>query len=250
MLTDIRAVALRTVRHNDKTSILTAWSPSLGRLSIVMGAGDGKESRRRRALTMPLAMFEAVVDVRSTHGSELLRAREIRPWIRDEGVFDVASHPIRATVAMFVAEVLSVVTREGDADAALWALVVETVDCLSNGSAAMLANLPSAFLLRLTSVLGIEPDFGDFHEGMYFDMSEGVFRTSRPMHDRLLTPDESAFLARVRAAFVSYAHAGLIRLPRPVRNRMFDLLSEYFVLHNYPLDRLRSVEVLRAVFAV
>lgn len=237
---------MRTVRHNDRSDILTAWSPRVGRLSLVMGAGRSKESLRRRALTMPLSMFEVVVDVKGSN--ELLRPREIRAWSPSGRAADVTSHPVRAAVSMFIAEALSAVTREGDADPALWSLVVETVDAVANGSANALANLPVAFLLRLAAVSGIEPDTHSYRPGMEFDMVEGVFRTSRPLHDYRIGAEELAVAMKAAGILGSYSHLGLVRLPRAVRSRMLDDMLRYFALHHFPLDRLRSPDVLKAVF--
>lgn len=39
MYQTIHAIALRTVRHSDSTSILTAWSAEAGRIAILMGTG-------------------------------------------------------------------------------------------------------------------------------------------------------------------------------------------------------------------
>lgn len=249
MYTDIVAVALRTVRHNDRTSILTAWSPTLGRLSLVMPAGNGHESKRRRALTMPLSLFEGVVDVRGT--AELYRVRDVRVWSPGEGRRspDVASHPVRATVAMFVAEVLSVATREGDADPNLWSLVVETAQRTGDGTAHELANLPVAFLLRLGAVLGIEPDFTEYRGNRGLDMLEGVFRVTRPSHDDWIGAEESRPLAVFAASAAGYRHLGLVRLPRKVRARLLEGILRYYALHHYPLDKLRSLDILKAVFS-
>lgn len=244
--TDITAVALRTVRHNERSSILTAWSPRLGRLSLVMGAGNSAESRRRRALTMPLCLFEAVVSVRN--GTELLRPRDMRAWSSPGFHTDVTSHPVRSSVAMFVAEVLSVVTREGDGDPALWQLVVETTHCIASGNAAALANLPQAFLFRLISILGIEPDVHDYAKGKYFDMTEGIFRNTRPAGQYFLEPDEAAFAVRAAKAFRRYSHLGSVRIPRPLKRHMLERFITYFALHHFPLDRLRSLGVLQSIF--
>ena len=247
MYTNIVAVALRTVRHNDRSSILTAWSPSLGRLSLVMPAGNGPESRRRRALTMPLCLFECTVDDRGDN--ELMLAREMKSWGPEGYCPDVSSHPVRATVAMFIAEVLWVVTREGDADPVLWNAIVETVSCVAGSKGAALSNLPTGVLLRLANVLGIEPDFYDYRYGMGFDMIDGVFRTTRPMHDHWVANDDLRVLLTVNAALRDYRHLGLLHLSRNVRTRLMDGILRYFVLHHYPLDRLKSLDVLKAVFS-
>lgn len=247
MYTNIIAVALRTVRHNDRTSVLTAWSPTQGRLSLLMPAGKGRESMRRRAVTMPLGLFEGIVSQADAQG--LSYVKDVKPWARDGRVTDVSTHPVRSVVAMFVAEVLTVVTREGDADPALWQLIVETADVIAVSSAPRLANLPVMFLLRLADLLGIQPDTGEWKSGLGFDTAEGVFRLVRPVHNYWLNADETRVAVVMARAAAAYRHLGLPRLPRPVRNSLLDALTDYFTLHHYPLNRLRSPAVLHDLFS-
>ncbi len=242
MYRPIRAVALRTIKHSDRSSILTAYTAESGRISLIMPAGNGPESRRRRALTMPLSLFEAVADIRP--GRDLQMVRDLRPM---SGVaLDPASNPVRATVAMFVAEVLGVVTREGDADAALWALIVDTASALSMATGRQLANFPHAFLVRLADVVGILPDNTGYVRRGWLDLAEGVYRRTPPVHDYRLGPDETRTVAIfARTVRGGYDLAGRLALPSPVRSRLLDGLLGYFTLHNYPLDRLHSLDVLR-----
>lgn len=246
MLTTITAVALRTVRHNDRSSILTAWSGRHGRLSLVMPAGNTKESRRRRALTMPLGLFEGVVNLRDT--DTLLQVRDLRAWGPDGVPPDVASHPVRSAVAMFVAEVLTVATREGAADPALWSLIVETVVHIAYSAPATLANLPTAFLVRLAYTLGIAPDMADWQPRHGLDLAEGVFRPTRPTSGQWLPPDQAAFLRTYTEAVRDYGHINKIHLTRTARHNLMNTALRYYSLHHYPMDRLRSLDVLTTIF--
>lgn len=245
MLTTIKAVALRTVRHNDRTSILTAWSERHGRLSLIMPAGSGKEGMRRRALTMPLGLFEGVVNLRER--DELLHVRDLKGWGPDGIHPDVSSTPVRGAVAMFVAEVLNVTTRESAADAALWSLIVETVVHIAYGRAQALANVPSAFLIRLATVLGIAPDTGEWREGMGFDMTEGVFRGTPGMKNEWVDSRETAVLMKYARAAEQYRHIGLARLPEETRTALTEKLLRYYTLHQYGLEKLKTVGVLGTV---
>lgn len=242
MYKPIRAVALRTVRHNDRSSIMTAYTAEAGRVSFLMPSGNGAESRRRRALTMPLSLFEAVADVRP--GRDIHTLRDLRPMAGI--VVDPASNAVRATVAMFVAEVLGIVTREGDADHALWTLIVDTATSLSRASGRCLANFPHAFLVRLADVVGIAPDPAEYRRHAWLDMLEGVYRLTPPLHDYRIGPDE----ARVAAVFArsvaaSYCHAGLAPLDNAKRAKLLDGILGYFTIHHYRLDRLHSLDILR-----
>lgn len=242
MYRPIHAVALRTIKHSDRSSILTAYTSESGRISFIMSAGNGAESRRRRALTMPLSLFEAVADIRP--GRDLQVVRDLRPM--SGLVLDPASSPVRATVAMFIAEVLGIVTREGDADAALWSLIVDTVSALTAAGGRVLSNFPHAFLVRLADIAGILPDDRGYMRHGWLDLADGVYRPTPPVHEYRLDPDETRLVAVFgRTVRGGYENAGRLALPVKTRSRLLDGLLGYFTMHSYPLDRLHSLEVLR-----
>lgn len=243
MFQPIHAIALRTVKYNDRTSILTAWTAEMGRISVLMPAGSGPESRRRRALTMPMSLFEGVVDVRP--GREIMPVRDMRPVTAGA---DVSSDPMRATVAMFLAEVMTAVTREGGGDEGLWRLLVESVSALAGARGTMLANFHLVFLSRLATVLGIEPDVSTWVRGRGLDLLDGVFRTTRPFHDHW-TDAAGARLATTLLRMTDYSHGGLLRMDRATRNAALDTILRYYTLHHTPLDNLNSLSVVRAVLA-
>lgn len=198
---------------------------------------------------MPMNLFEGVVNQRSNE--EIHRISDVRQWHpRGYKPGDVTAHPVRTSIALFLAEVLAVVTREGDADERLWNLIVDTVNVLSRGNAQMLANLPLSFLLRLADTLGIAPDFSEAGINKGFDMVEGVFKHSKPLHDYWLDSNHARVLKFYAEISERYAHLGLLRVPRRVRTQALERFIDYFVLHHYPLDRMKSLDIIKAVFSV
>ena len=247
MLQNIVAVAIRTIRHNDRSSILTAWSPTLGRISLIMRDGKGTESRRRRALTMPFSIFEVVVDIRQRN--ELLMAHEIKIGTSHNKQIDITSHPVRTSLAFFCAEVLNVLTREGEMDPAIWNIIIDTSIIISTEKGTGLSNLPMLYLLRFASIMGIEPEISQWQPGLGLDLIEGVFRSTKAFHNHWLSPNETKLAVTLAKCAHTYSHFNLIRLPRNVRNDILDMIISYFSLHHYPLDRLKSLGILKTVFS-
>lgn len=247
MNTNIKGIALRTVRHNDRTSILSVFTAEMGRVSVVMPAGNGKESRRLKALTMPMGLFEGNVTVRQNQ--ELLFIRDIKGWGPGGMRPDVSSNALKSAVAMFIAEVIYVTTRDNAPDSFLWNLVVETAFTLSVCSGRELTNLPAAFLFRLAGVVGIAPDFAEYNFNTGLDMKEGVFRVTRPMHDYWLSPLAARCAFTFSKTIHDYSHLSLIHFNRHIRNELIDNTLRFFSLHNFPLDKIKSLDILRTIFA-
>ena len=242
MFVNVHAIALRTVKVNDSKSILSAWSAELGRLSLVMPAGGGKESRRRRALTMPLSCFEGVVDVRPT--VDLHTIRDMRAC---EPLTSLSAHPVRSAVAMFLAEVLGVVLRDSQPDSTLWQFLQMSVSTLDRAEGRSLANFHLVFLVRLGQFLGIYPDTSTWAEGRVFDMRDAVFRDSAPGHSEYI---EAAPARAVRAlALVDYESMGRLAFTRHERGEALDAILRYYALHHTPLASLKSLEIVRMISA-
>ena len=58
MLRELHCIALRTIKYNERHSILSAYSLEVGRVSFLVPAGAGMEATRRRALFLPLGAVE------------------------------------------------------------------------------------------------------------------------------------------------------------------------------------------------
>ncbi|MBO5054285.1 MAG: recombination protein O N-terminal domain-containing protein [Muribaculaceae bacterium] len=247
MYTTLHCVALRTIRHNDCTSILTAWSREQGRVSLIMPSGNGAESRRRRALTGALALFECEADMRP--GQELSRVKDLRPIAVNSSL---ATGPVHAAVAMFLAEVTGSILREGAPDAVLWDIIARLILQLNKAEGRALANFHLYYLAVLGRVLGIAPDVATWRRGMSFDLIEGCFMTTPPLHGHFLDPRDAHMMRMLldlasrcvnnTASVVSLGH---LRLTRLGRARALDIMLQYFNHHYAPLPTPSSLAVLR-----
>lgn len=242
MYEPIHCLALRTVRHDDRTSILSAWSAERGRVGISMPAGSGREAQRRRALTMPLALFEGVAVCRP--GRELVQVRDLRPSAVTSSVH---SHPVKTALALFLADVLDCVLRASEPDAQLSAFLFGSVRALDAIGGNALANFHLWFLRALSTLTGIAPDFGSWRPGAVFDMSEGVFRTTPPTHGRYLPPDEARAVRMLGR--LTLENIGRVRLNRNDRRELLDGILDYFAMHGaLSGPATRSLDILKSLF--
>lgn len=237
----LHIVALRMVRHNERHNILTAYSRELGRVAFAVPAGAGREAQRRRALLMPLSIVECVADIRP--GREVHLMFDPRSELPLTGL---RLNPVRSTVAMFISEVLGIVLREGPPDAALYGYVCRSVAELDALPLRNVANYHLYFLYGLGRFLGIEPDVSDYRDNMVFDMADGRFRLSAPLHGQFLDPVRSR--AVVALSRMTPANLHMFRLSRRERNELLDGILRYYSLHYAALSGLRSLDVLRELF--
>ena len=241
MKSHLHIIALRTIRHSDRSSILTAYSLEAGRIAFAIPAGAGREASRRRALLMPLSVVECVADIKP--GRDIHIMHEPRTVIP---LTALRSSPVKSAIALFIAELLATVLRDGPPDELLYSYVTRSVAMLETLPSRGIANFHIWFLYNLGRYLGIEPDSSEYRPGMVFDMIDGRFRFSPPLHRHYLSPTESAAVAAL--ARMTPANMHLFRMTRTERNALLDEILKYYSLHHVGLSGLHSIDVLRELF--
>lgn len=230
----LQCMAMRTVKVSDSRCLVSAWSRQHGRLTFAMPAGKSREAARRRALTSPMTLFEGFANVNIAH--EVQTIRSITPMF-------VAPANIAATpMAIFLAEILDLLLRRSEPDQALTDYLFDAARMLPTLQGTPLAQFHILFLMHLSAFAGIEPDFATYATGFVFDLREGIFRASPPLHSSFIDSNDS----RIMAALASMRPGSKkIRLDRNSRNRALDIIIEYYSLHHTALNSLKSLDVLR-----
>jgi DNA repair protein RecO (recombination protein O) len=242
MYQTVNCIALRTIKYDDRRSIVTAWSSQLGRLSIAVPAGKGREAQRRRALMMPLSLFEGEVDIRP--GREIVSIQDVKPFVVTSSI---NNNPIKSVVALFLADVLERILRTNQSDKLLSQFIFESVEYFNSlESPTAIANFHLYFLYALGSYIGIEPDIQSWHKGAIFDLKEGVFRSSAPLHPQYLDPQKAegiVLLSRMTRDNLAHIH-----LNKTERNEMLDRIIDYYTIHLTRLTPLPSLTIVREIF--
>lgn len=241
MLLHIHCIALHTVRYNDRNNILSVYTLENGRMSLLVSAGRSKESRRRKAMMMPMSLFECVADIRP--GREIVSVDDVRPTV----VFPLLhSHPVKIAVAMFMSEFLNVVLRESQPDPLLFRFICASIDQLDRAEERGTANFLMVFMYRLTRFLGIEPDVGAYHAGAVFDMADGIFRDAVPLHGHYLDSVDSRMLKTLSR--MSWENMSRLKFNRHQRRRVIAVALEYYTMHFASLSNINSPVVLSQLF--
>lgn len=241
MYHSVEAIVLRLVRHSDKHSIVRLYTPVLGSIACVTPAGEGREARRRRALMAPLAAVRCVVSV--TPGRDLHHLRDVQPV--DMTAAAILADPVKGALAQFLADLLDSVLREPQPDELLYEFVAQTsreLAAITRGA----SNYHLLAMVRLTRFLGIEPDWGSFLPGRWLDEVEGAFRSTPPMHDHYLNPQQSRWLNLLRR--LEPWQISRLKLSGAQRNYIIDRIIGYYRLHEINTGRLQSLDILRRIF--
>lgn len=235
-----RGVVLSTVKYGDSGMVVQLLTDCYGRQSyMVQGVRSSRGRGSKMALFQPLFVL-SFEGLESSH-SDLHKMREVQNDI----VFGSIPYDIRkSTIALFMAEVLYRLIGESEANAQLFEFVyaaVEALDKIEEG----VANFHLWFLANLSRHLGYFP--GNNHrKGYMFDMREGLFVATQPLHDCTMNEEESEILRDLLECDLDCL--GEIPLNRTQRVAMLTRLVEYYSIHLEAIRSVRSIEILQAVF--
>lgn len=235
----LHIIPLRLTPHSDRTSILQAYSRESGAVSFAIPEGNGRLAARRRALLQPLTPLEVEASIRP--GRDVHTFREPRALM---ALHSIMASPERRAVAMFTAEVLQALLRQGDADALTFDYIVDAIGRLNNPEVSP-SNFHLTFLIGLAVMLGISPDPADYRPGRVFDMIDGRFRPTAALHGHTLSSAESAAAAVLLR--INWTNMERFRMSAPQRAAALERILEYYTLHYANLSSLKSPSILREV---
>lgn len=236
----LEGIVINVIKYNDKHNIAHIYTDKLGMLAFLVRQGTTHASRMRNAMFMPLSLigFEA----RLQPGRELGTLHDVR---RTAMLMSIYSDPMKNAVAMFVSELLSHTIQEQEQNMVLYSYIKSCILRLEE-SRASIANFHICFLYQLGQFIGIQPDIDSYHEGYWFNMSEGVYTQHPHAGAKMLPPSQAQVLPLLsRMTFDNMHH---FKFTREQRNEMLEIILGYYRLHHSTLGTLRSPEVLKQLF--
>ncbi len=235
-----RGIVLHVIKYSDKNSIAHVYTDTHGRMAFLLPQGATRAARMRNAMFMPLSVieFEACI----TAGREIATFRDCKSLLPLSSLY---AEPAKSAVAMFMSELLARTVQESEGNDPLFRFIVGSVRLL-NSMERGVANFHICFLYHLGAFIGIEPDTATYREGYWFDMDNGIFTQSHPMHSHVLAPKEAAVIKLLSR--MTFANMHLFKFNRVQRNEVLDIALSYYKLHNSTIGAMKSPEILRQVF--
>lgn len=239
MLGKTRGVVLRCLPYNDRYSIVHVYTESFGRVSYLFSRDRGKKTLLSKVLSMPFA----VIDMEVVHLSnrDIHKVKECRLSFPESDVF---FNPLKSSLALFLSEILYRIVKDTEPDRGMFDFLYKSVQMLEYSDAGI-ANFHLVFLLQLLHYMGIFPNLENGCNS-YFDMQEGIFTSTIPLHKYYLGKEESQVFSRLLR--MSYENMALYSFSRHDRVQIINRILEYYRLHLPEFPEIKSLSVLQALF--
>lgn len=237
----LHGIVLGTVKCNERTNIVRIYTDRRGLMAFVAPQGASVAARMRNAMLMPLSLVE--MEATGRPGTDLYRFHDLR---RSHPLSGIYADPVKMTIAMFVAEVLSHTIQEHEENRQLYDYIsasVQLLDAMQRG----VANFHLCFLYGLGRLMGIEPDTRGYRDGYWFDLAGGTFAPAPTAGGQWIAPDKAAAVKMLSR--MTWANLHLFHFNHAERSALLDSIVEYFHVHHLSLGTMRSLDVLKQVFA-
>ena len=259
MLVKTEAIVLHSFKYGESRLIVDMFTREAGRLSFAVALPRSAKSRLKKQYFQPMTLLEVECDVRQRVQLQKLKdARLLTPYA------SIPFSPEKLALTLFTAEFLYHALRSEQQDMPLFAYISDSMLWLDM-AATRYANFHLTFLMRLSRFLGFYPNLEILEEGdviieeggtrkveremifpWIFDLREGRFCAHAPLHHDFLAPDEARLIRLLMR--MDFATMHLFRFSRQQRNRIVDVLLQYYRLHIPQFPEMKSLAVLQELF--
>lgn len=230
-------IVLRTVKIGDNKVIVDFLTRDEGRVSAIWKTSASRTSKVRRQYFQPMTILD--VNLERSPRQQMARIKEAHIAVPYTSIsFDGS----KMAIAFFIAEFLNYSTRDLHTDAPLYDFIEQSMTWL-DASEKGVANFHLMFMMRMSLFLGFLPDMESYQEGALFDMRDGSFCVSAPLHQDVLNAQDAKKMQTLMRMSPSNLH--LFPLSRNERNHIIDLVLTYYRLHIPQFGEMKTLDVLR-----
>lgn len=240
MLVKTNAIVLNSLKYGESQIIVDMFTEMYGRLSFMQRIPRTSRSGVKKQFFQPLTTLSIEFDFRPSQKLQRIKEAAVAcPFV------SIPFDALKLSIAMFVAEFTSYCTRSEQANRPLYLFVENSVrwlDACTNG----FANFHIIYMLHLSRFVGFYPNLDSGVGKTWFDMRSGCFTGSMPAHNDVLQPDEANKIRLLMR--LNYTTMRLLSLSRSERNRIVEVVLQYYRLHQTGFPEMKSLPVLMQLF--
>ena len=241
MITKTRGIVLRSVRFGESSLIVDVLTKSSGRVSFMVHIPKTSKGKIKKQYFQPMTLLDFEYDFRQR--SNLQHIKDVRVSLPYSSI---PIDPAKSCISLFLSEFIYYATRNEQENPTLFTYISTSLEWLDNAYEDF-ANFHLVFMMRLGKFLGFHPFLEDFAPGCFFDLRNGCFTLSMPLHTDFLNAADAGHLYNLMR--MNFDTMKLFKLSHDDRNRITEIVLRYYKLHLPNMPELQSFDILREVFA-
>ena len=235
MLVKHKAIVLHSIPYGENSKVVKCFTDNLGLQSYLVHGVNNKKGVLKPSMVMPLTQLSIVAYHKGKGGLERIKEARL-----ESNYQNIPVDPMRNALAIFVSEILAKVCQEEHENHPLYNFLENQLHLL-DASDAQLGLFHLYFLIELSSFLGFKPSV-PLRKILYFDMMEGTFETSKPLHAHYLSEDETVLLCKL------LNKERPSKIDKAVKMSLLDKLLEYYKIQIDGFRDIKSLEIIKMLF--
>lgn len=233
-------IILHQVKYSDSQSIVSIYTREFGRMSYMVRGANRKKSATRSALLQPLSIVE--IDVSHNPKKDIQSIKDIRIAIP---FYHIPYDPVKNGLALFMTELLQKTLKHSENDKELYNFIENSV-CQLDKCEEGIGNFHLVFMAGLARRLGFAPDMLNGNGYKFFDMMNGIFERSQPLHAHFLEGKQAETFKSIME--LDYDCLNSLPMNRIQRAGVLTNFVEYYKLHLADFQSLHSIEVMHKLW--
>lgn len=235
-----RGIVLHTIKYSESSIITKIYTEVLGLQTYIVRGIRSKSSKTKMALFQSLNLLELVADHKPNRAIHHLK--EVRSA---HSYQSIPTNMVKRSFVFFIAELLVKSIREETANQPLfkWLFHALTWLDLSEGQP---VNFHLVFMMQLSRFLGFYPKNPLGNKAVFFDLQEGLFCSTVPLHPNYTNTSITQHLLLLHEA--GFENSTGISISNAERQALLDAMITYYKNQLPGFGTLKSLEVLRSLF--
>jgi DNA repair protein RecO (recombination protein O) len=237
MLHKTQGIVLSVTKYNDKFSIAQVFTSDFGRTAYLLPNSKSKKRKINQALFFPLS----IIDMEVEH-FPLRKIHRLKDVQRQFPLYSINMNVVKLSISFFLSEFLTRVLQETNENRVIFSFIRQSVVTLEEKEKG-LANFHLVFMFHLAEFLGVTPNLDNYKKGSFFDLLNGCYSNSKPLHNHYLGLQQSIYLDVFKR--INYHNMHLYKLSQSDRNIIIKCMLDYYRMHIYDFPEIKSLEILR-----
>lgn len=236
-----RGIVLHKVNFAESSVIVKVYTELFGLQTYLIKGVRKKKPTISPNLLQHLSLLDLVVYRKES--ADIQHIREIRPAYAFAHIpFDIR----KSSLAIFINEIIYKALREEEANPELFTFLFTAIILLDELED-HLSTFHIWFCIQLSRYLGFFPSDNYDKTHTFFDLREGIYLDSPPLHPQYLSKELSQVLFRFSDE--SYSTMAKITLNFNLRKQLLTGLIDYYRIHLHGFGEVKSNEILEQVLA-
>jgi DNA repair protein RecO (recombination protein O) len=241
MLYKTRGIVLHRIKYGDTSLIAYVYTEKYGRKAYLVKGAYKKNPTIGVTHFRPLQLLDMEVYNKSGHNLQKIKEVVINPPLTS-----ISVNPVKNTISLFIAEVLYRTIREEEANKNLFSFLYNAIQ-LFDIKNSNIDDFHLIFLVQLSKYLGFFPTNNFNAQNTIFDLINGKFVNAIPLHGKYISMEIAHDLSILMNKSMDLKEELFNNKNR--RIVLLEVLSEFYYLHAEGTGRIKSLRILKEIFA-